>query len=646
MENKKEFTLLEKIFKELETSSKKLELARDTILFDFWKEHKKTKENIDLLMDISLRKNYRDGVGIAQNLLGYLYEDLDKNEEAQNVHLKSWNIFRELKDKRGEARACNGIMTSSASLGDYRGAIEWGAKGIEICKEINDYATNRVLGINIAEAYFQLGDYLGAYEILINLEKIPLEISKDNQIIPKLNKAHAGVELGYFEESQNLLDDCYEMLEESTMWFLTEIQYVHAKFYLRQNKIEAALDMIVQCYNTMNKYKYTMIDVDVFIMWGQILRYLEKYEESNQRFEEAEKIAIEKNLSNRLESIYYEKYKLMKVQDKFEEALYYGKITIDIRHENRKSFCQESMNQVKARQAEISADIYSEINKSLEDVINLGISVINHLSLEEMLESISKKIPNLANVEEVQLHLNSDESSIKYAMDATGKVKTANEYRYYINEPIELQNKSVGSLKILSNEQDVFGIGGVYKARLIAAYISVALENIELMKNAIGASELDYLTGILNRKTIMEKLRLASENKESYACVIMVDIDNFKSINDNFGHDNGDIVIKTVAQEMLKAVRDVDFCGRVGGEEFLIVLPNINITGGIAVAERIRKAISELTVKTITGEEIKFTASFGVTCISYDDSNINKTIEKADKLLYKAKVQGRNRVCS
>lgn len=648
MKIKKEYGLLESFLKELEINSKNLEIIRETMIDNFANDYKKTKENIDFLMNISLRKNYRDGVGVAQNLLGYYYEDLEKNIEAREAHLKSWNIFRELKDKRGEARACNGLMTSATSLGNYQDAIEWGEKGIELCKEIHDYDTNRILGGNIAEAYFKIRDFQGSYEILLSLEKNLIGINIENQLIIKLNKAHAVIELGNLEEAKVLLEDCYKILDESTMWILTEIQYVHAKFHLRQNQIETALDMIMQSYDAMNKYKYTILDVDIRILWGEILTSLKKYEDANQKFEEAEKITTEKKLNDKLELLYHLKYKLMKSQGMFEEALYYAKIALDIRHENRERICKDSLGRVKVRQAEISADIYSEINKSLEDVITLGIAIVNDLSLEEMLKSISIKIKDLSNVEEIQLHLNSDDENIKYYIDETGIIESGSDYKYYINEPIEFQNKSVGTLKLLSNHQDVFGTAGVYKARMIAAYISVALENIQLMKNAIGASETDYLTGILNRKTIMEKLSIASKNqaKESSVCIIMVDIDNFKKINDNFGHDNGDIVIKTVAKEILKVVRDVDFCGRVGGEEFLIVLPKINIKSGIVVAERIRKAISEIRVNTLNGEEIQFTASFGVTCINNQDSNINNTIEKADKLLYKAKVQGRNRVCS
>ena len=136
----------------------------------------------------------------------------------------------------------------------------------------------------------------------------------------------------------------------------------------------------------------------------------------------------------------------------------------------------------------------------------------------------------------------------------------------------------------------------------------------------------DYLTHLLNRRALYQHMSL----KERYGSLIMLDIDNFKYINDTYGHDVGDETLKTVAQIVLQNTRDGDLSVRLGGDEILIYLPRTNINLAYMIAERIRLLI----------EKEGISASFG---IAYGKLN-DELIRIADNEMYKAKKIGKNKI--
>jgi two-component system, cell cycle response regulator len=125
--------------------------------------------------------------------------------------------------------------------------------------------------------------------------------------------------------------------------------------------------------------------------------------------------------------------------------------------------------------------------------------------------------------------------------------------------------------------------------------------------------------------------------------IVMVDVDHFKYVNDNYGHLIGDVVLQETSKRMAASVRPYDFVGRYGGEEFLIVVPTSDVAGLMGLAERIRKAIESKPIHTEAGE-IAITASFGVAASTdADPHEAEELLRLADDALYRAKQRGRNR---
>lgn len=156
----------------------------------------------------------------------------------------------------------------------------------------------------------------------------------------------------------------------------------------------------------------------------------------------------------------------------------------------------------------------------------------------------------------------------------------------------------------------------------------------------------DQLTGLNNRRVAMQRLDEEHarflRSGQRYA-LIMMDLDHFKSINDRYGHGGGDAVLREVARRLLQDVRSTDTLARVGGEEFLLLLPMNDLDGALVHAGRIRKHVAASPVHTPVAE-VAVTVSLGVAEVLASDAGAHSVVSRADAALYRAKAAGRNRV--
>jgi two-component system cell cycle response regulator len=155
----------------------------------------------------------------------------------------------------------------------------------------------------------------------------------------------------------------------------------------------------------------------------------------------------------------------------------------------------------------------------------------------------------------------------------------------------------------------------------------------------------DELTGLPNRRYLNRRLReeltMARRFKAPLSCV-MVDVDHFKKFNDTLGHQAGDAVLQSLAKLLCTDKRDYDVVGRYGGEEFLLLLPQVDGPGALALAERLRERVEEANLAP-PGTSQRVTISLGVAAFNGDDLNEEDLIRQADEALYEAKAAGRNR---
>lgn len=160
-----------------------------------------------------------------------------------------------------------------------------------------------------------------------------------------------------------------------------------------------------------------------------------------------------------------------------------------------------------------------------------------------------------------------------------------------------------------------------------------------------AASLTDPLTGLANRRHLIERFQretVRARRTGRPMVVMLADVDRFKSVNDTWGHETGDAVLGVIADVLQANLREYDLCGRWGGEEFLIILPETALDGGLAVAEKLRVAVAGCRAGGPVHPEIEVSLSVGIA--EYDpDMPIEVSISRADRALYEAKTGGRNR---
>lgn len=225
----------------------------------------------------------------------------------------------------------------------------------------------------------------------------------------------------------------------------------------------------------------------------------------------------------------------------------------------------------------------------------------------------------------------------------------AAELRACWSEPIlSSQGKVLGTFAIYHTKpqspqpEDIERIG--FAANLAAIAIENRYAHEELERRAYS----DYLTGLANRRHFLEQAEIELTRALRYSgelSILMLDVDHFKQVNDTYGHKVGDLVLQKLSQICRSTLRNVDIIGRIGGEEFAILLPETGHEQSLEAAERLRAALAAAQIPLHSGLPLHFTASIGVATLDEQGANIDMLLNQADQALYQAKCGGRNRVC-
>ena len=174
-----------------------------------------------------------------------------------------------------------------------------------------------------------------------------------------------------------------------------------------------------------------------------------------------------------------------------------------------------------------------------------------------------------------------------------------------------------------------------------------AVELRESVSSTMQLAVVDELTGLYNRRYFDRHLSLMftkAQQQGRHMTVMMLDLDNFKQVNDTHGHGAGDDVLREFALRLQRNIRGVDLACRYGGEEFVVLMPDTDIAISGAVAERVRAAVADRSFEIDTGGALDVTVSAGIAAIENTDMNPEALLRRADIALYKSKNDGRNRV--
>lgn len=225
-----------------------------------------------------------------------------------------------------------------------------------------------------------------------------------------------------------------------------------------------------------------------------------------------------------------------------------------------------------------------------------------------------------------------------------GGIPEMQQLRSSIIGPLLLEESVLGALSLDSTQPNAFSEADVRLLAAFAATASVAIRNAQLYSEMQRQAITDHLTGLFNRRGFFElgqrELERARRFHHALGCILF-DLDRFKQINDTYGHNIGDEVIRAVAARCRKNLRVVDILARYGGEEFSILLPETDMTMLYQVAERLRLEIQEQPIETERGL-IPITISVGVTMATDDTPDLADLLNRADSAMFAAKQMGGN----
>jgi two-component system, cell cycle response regulator len=217
-----------------------------------------------------------------------------------------------------------------------------------------------------------------------------------------------------------------------------------------------------------------------------------------------------------------------------------------------------------------------------------------------------------------------------------------------VSVPLLVQGRVLGVLSLYDREDgEPFTLGDAEGLTAFAVQAAVAIENVQLHAEAERLSVTDPLTGAWNYRYFKRRYEQEIERSRRFGRVLallMLDIDHFKSVNDRFGHQRGDEVLVELARRVTGSVRDIDTFARYGGEEFVLILPETNLEGGLAVAEKLRLATHRTPFCGEGKDGVPLSVSIGVACFPEHATSPEELLRAADEALYEAKLQGRDRV--
>lgn len=633
------------------------------------------------------------------NFQAWIYHIDREYDISVDIGLKGYYKAEEYGDFNTMSRMCNLLMSNYSELGLIDIAIEWGNKGISIAEKLQAHKILFSLYINMAIGYMQVKDYKNVKSMLHNIKSENIE-STDERKIPEYQLR---AELAIINRDIELARQCFIELDNllynlSFEFYRSEVQRLYGMYNHLIGKNKLAVEYFSKSYENAMLMNNTSDICNCLYSWAKLYFYMEEYDKSREKLLQCVSVAEDNNLIYPLIDAYelviliYEKsgnylsaYTNLKKISSLKETLsnkkakkYYDKIhEIAVDRENMvyKKLYDKLYNLSELGKKIISTfevdeiisildrgmrplmiyNVFSIIMYDETDDLIIG-KYINHIDgkIESSDEILEYRVENFNKVDTLssfciknkkEILINDIEDFNKY-IDSDSKYYTKliddSSYRSYIFVPLLVKDKLIGLLTVQTYQKNAYSLNEVNSLNILSNYISIALENSNEYKNIEKMAKYDNLTGLYVRNEIVKICKKNIEERFEYNSIIVVDIDKFKKINDNFGHIEGDNIIREVAQVMKKSARNSDFIGRYGGDEFLIFLTDTKEELAYIIADRIRKEVNNSIIEIENGVSLNISISMGVYTFECGE-NFDEGFKKADKALYIAKDNGGNK---
>lgn len=652
-------------------------------------------------LDLRTRSNDEWGIALSYQWMGYLYEWKGDYEKGIECFSKSYNMFKRIGDIKEINMSLNGLVHCNYYLGDLKKAKTLNDQYYESASRSRDYYALTVANTYYVQIYREMGDfekaeYHGTQSRNLAKEKNymfqycsscaeagslfiekgdiqkALEFLEESNNVYKTNRflkqyvglLHFNLPDAYLYDYLNRQDAlshkerktylniigkaCKNAVKEIIKWptHFGGVLRVNAKYYALIGKQKKAEKLFLQAMEHCSKHRRKYEFAKAVFEYGVFLKNIERFSESKKKFETAY------NIFKEIGAKAYEKRvaELLGITKEYEDSP--ERYTKDMQYYQR-------MSSIIA----LSQDLSSILNLEdlLKKIISIAIEVTGakngYLMLIDDKTGRMKTVASKSSSETENTMYDFSQSIINEVLESGQAVLTINameDEKYYsyqsvvFNEiksvlciPIKYGNEIIG-ICYLDNplSSAVFTEEDLDVLNVIMTQAAISIENAKLYNMAIT----DGLTELITHKHfkfVLEKeVERASRYKRVFS-LVMFDIDNFKKLNDTYGHQAGDEVLINIAKIAKDALRSSDTVARYGGEEFIAILPETDSEGAQIFAERLRKAIEDVEVM-YDNKKLKVTISLGVATFPDHADCAEKLIKAADTALYVSKRNGRN----
>lgn len=652
------------------------------------------KNMLDDLMFFSLENNLRKITAWTSYYLGWHFINILEYDKAVKSFFMSNEIFEEIGDKEGLIYACNGLSNVYCEIGQFKLANEWGLKGISLCEEIGEKEPLIILYINTGINYIQMKNFHKSKEIFDNIKMMDYKLTNNQIISCKLSIAEIEVNIGDPYVALEYLEETLDLeIEEEMLIDISETYRLKGMAYVKLGEYDVAEKQFIKSYDFSNSYNYIYQKCSVMVEWSKLHFAVGRYDKATELLYEVVKISKSKDLNILLRESYHVLYTVYKKLENVEKALHYLEEYIsidDIMYDYEQNQLMAKMN---IKHSKSKADLYKLLYDKNELLSSVGQKIISNLDINSIIDIINNEISNLlyADVFGIAFYNSDEHEGTYYYVEQNSETKsvipfnvnensTFSSYciknkadiivynketdyikynitldKYYMDQPeksmlytpLIIKDKVIGVMTVQSYEENTFDENDLNTLKIIANYSAIAIHNALSYKKVEEIAIYDNMTGFLTRFEIIrlgELIYKKYKDDNKKFSIIMIDIDDFKLINDTYGHVIGDKAINMVTESISRCIRTTDYIGRYGGDEFLLICPGLSLPETVEVAERIRIAISKQTYVIDEKISINITISLGVYEFGKSDVSFIGGLEIADKRLYDSKKDSKNKV--
>lgn len=687
---------LQDIFKKLiidEIYIRKVEI--DILSLDLIEGKKILKD----IINFTKEKNLKYAYSWAVFNIGKLYNQEEEYECADIIFKEAYDLFEENNDTNGVLCAIGGFIATNCMMQKYKEAIEWGIKGIDIAEKSKNIERLLAIKINISKLYMEIEQYNKALEVLMETDEIPLVGNVANRVVLNINRATCEIEANKLDKALQTLSSIKEYSENIPIFYVKWL-IEKSKISSRKGNLKGAEDEILKAFNMAEEFKLYEIKDEVKVYLADVYFYKKEYDKVIDILRDIEKNIERSNILRLRIKLYNDLNISYKEINDYKNAYYYFEKYTNLKEEIKNIQSITELNFLDAKKEYMNKKDYKLLYEENKLMLEIGKTIISSITIGNILEVIANEINKVINYDMIQIVTYDKKSNsykfelvmeknnflkfkdpglekdtlIQYSIDNREELiinDVFKEYYKYIKDieaynniieerypkwkdentsnsimiiPIIIEDNVIGSISVNSYERNAYAINDLVRLKILSTYIGIALENVKLYKEVQYNANYDSLTNIYNRRNSIYKInqiRDIIQNIDKKYYLAIIDIDNFKKINDIYGHNVGDKVIIEVVNVIKENIDKTDILGRYGGEEFILVFDGKD--DYIAILENIRSKIENLNI-SYDNMEINVTVSMGVEELYNNTKTLEENISIADKKLYKAKNSTKNLV--